>query len=139
VDATNQLAAAIVPLKPTSREVGALYQGWQSGTARTRELILASPHNADGRGDHNKVHEAGFAAVGEGILAHGPAGLHHPADRGTHRCGGDEHRVGVRRESCDHRWNRSGALGRGLAEKTYMAPTPPTRKQKPVWQNGLNG
>jgi hypothetical protein len=30
-------------LKPTSREIGALYSGWQSGTARTRELILASP------------------------------------------------------------------------------------------------
>jgi ParB family transcriptional regulator, chromosome partitioning protein len=43
LEAANQLAAAIAPLKPTSREVGALYQGWQSGTARTRELILASP------------------------------------------------------------------------------------------------
>ena len=41
--AAQQLATAIAPLKPTSREVGALYQGWQSGTARTRELILASP------------------------------------------------------------------------------------------------
>lgn len=42
-EAAHQLAAAIAPLKPTSREVGTLYQGWQSGTARTRELILASP------------------------------------------------------------------------------------------------
>lgn len=42
--AATQLATAITPLKPTSREVGALYAGWQSGTARTRELILASPH-----------------------------------------------------------------------------------------------
>ena len=31
------------PLKPTSRQVGALYAGWQAGTARTRELILATP------------------------------------------------------------------------------------------------
>jgi ParB family transcriptional regulator, chromosome partitioning protein len=42
-EAAKQLAAAIAPLKPTSREVGALYQGWQCGSARTRELILASP------------------------------------------------------------------------------------------------
>jgi len=41
--AATQLATAITPLKPTSREIGALYAGWQSGTARTRELILASP------------------------------------------------------------------------------------------------
>jgi ParB-like chromosome segregation protein Spo0J len=41
--AAQQLASAIVPLKPTSREVGALYQGWQAGTARTRELIITSP------------------------------------------------------------------------------------------------
>ena len=41
--AAQQLAAAIAPLKPTSREVGALYQGWQAGTMRTRELILTSP------------------------------------------------------------------------------------------------
>jgi len=41
--AAQQLATAIAPLKPTSREVGALYQGWQGGTARTRELILSSP------------------------------------------------------------------------------------------------
>jgi ParB/RepB/Spo0J family partition protein len=43
VDAARQLAEAIGTLKPTSREVGALYQGWQAGTARTRELILSSP------------------------------------------------------------------------------------------------
>jgi ParB family chromosome partitioning protein len=42
-DAATQFAAAITPLKPTSREVAALYQGWQSGTARTRELILSQP------------------------------------------------------------------------------------------------
>jgi ParB-like chromosome segregation protein Spo0J len=41
--AAQQLATAIAPLRPTSREVGALYQGWQGGTARTRELILSSP------------------------------------------------------------------------------------------------
>jgi ParB family chromosome partitioning protein len=41
--AATQLAEAITPLKPTSREVGALYAGWQSGTERTRELILATP------------------------------------------------------------------------------------------------
>lgn len=41
--AAMQLAEAITTLKPTSREVGALYAGWQSGTARTRELILATP------------------------------------------------------------------------------------------------
>lgn len=41
--AATQLAEAITTLKPTSREVGALYAGWQGGTARTRELILATP------------------------------------------------------------------------------------------------
>jgi len=41
--AAQQLATVIAPLKPTSREVGALYQGWQGGTARTRELILSTP------------------------------------------------------------------------------------------------
>jgi ParB family chromosome partitioning protein len=41
--AAAQLADAITPLKPTVREVGALYAGWQSGTDRTRELILATP------------------------------------------------------------------------------------------------
>ena len=43
VAATERLAAAILPLKPTTREVEALYAGWQSGTQRTRELILSSP------------------------------------------------------------------------------------------------
>jgi ParB family chromosome partitioning protein len=42
-EAATQLTEAITPFKPTVREVGALYAGWQSGTARTRELILASP------------------------------------------------------------------------------------------------
>lgn len=42
-EAATQLTEAIETLKPTVREVGALYAGWQSGTARTRELILASP------------------------------------------------------------------------------------------------
>ena len=41
--AAQQLATAIAPMKPKSREVGVLYHGWQAGTARTRELILASP------------------------------------------------------------------------------------------------
>jgi ParB family chromosome partitioning protein len=41
--AAEKLAAAIVPLKPTTREVAALYAGWQSGSTRTRELILSSP------------------------------------------------------------------------------------------------
>ena len=43
VAATERLAAAILPLKPTTREVATLYAGWQSGTQRTRELILSSP------------------------------------------------------------------------------------------------
>jgi ParB/RepB/Spo0J family partition protein len=38
-----KFASAIAPLKLTSREVGSLYQGWQGGTARTRELILEKP------------------------------------------------------------------------------------------------
>ena len=42
-EAATQFAAAITPLRPTSREVAALYQGWQAGTARTRELILSQP------------------------------------------------------------------------------------------------
>ena len=41
--AATRLAEAIAPFKPTSREVGALYAGWHSGSARTRELILATP------------------------------------------------------------------------------------------------
>ncbi len=43
VAATERLAAAVLPLKPTTREVATLYAGWQSGTQRTRELILSSP------------------------------------------------------------------------------------------------
>lgn len=41
--AATELAAAIAPLKPTSRQVGTLYAGWQSGTQRTRELIVSTP------------------------------------------------------------------------------------------------
>lgn len=41
--AATELAGAIAPLKLTSRQIGALYAGWQSGTARTRELIVSSP------------------------------------------------------------------------------------------------
>ena len=43
VGAAMQLAAAIAPLKLSSRQVGALYAGWQTGTARTRELIVERP------------------------------------------------------------------------------------------------
>jgi ParB/RepB/Spo0J family partition protein len=43
VELATRFAAAILPLKPTTREVAALYAGWQSGTTRTRELILQSP------------------------------------------------------------------------------------------------
>ena len=42
-EAARQLAAALAPMKPTTREVGALYSGWRSGTQRTRELILQTP------------------------------------------------------------------------------------------------
>jgi ParB-like chromosome segregation protein Spo0J len=41
--AAQSLATALAPLKPTSRQVGALYSGWQAGTIRTRELIEQSP------------------------------------------------------------------------------------------------
>jgi len=41
--AAQTLATALTPLKPTSRQVGALYAGWQAGTMRTRELIEQSP------------------------------------------------------------------------------------------------
>jgi ParB-like chromosome segregation protein Spo0J len=40
----TELVKAIAPWKPTSRQVGALCVGWRSGSERTRELILASPH-----------------------------------------------------------------------------------------------
>lgn len=43
IDLATRFAAAILPLKPTTREVAALYAGWQSGSERTRELILKSP------------------------------------------------------------------------------------------------
>jgi hypothetical protein len=41
--AAQALATALTPLKPTSRQIGALYCGWQGGTERTRELIVHSP------------------------------------------------------------------------------------------------
>lgn len=41
--AATRLCAAIVPLKPTTRQVGLLYEGFQSGTEKTRELILSTP------------------------------------------------------------------------------------------------
>lgn len=41
--AAQALATSMTPLKPTSRQVGALYAGWQAGTERTRELIVQSP------------------------------------------------------------------------------------------------
>lgn len=44
LEAAQMLSAALEPLKPTSRQVQALYEGFQSGTERTRELILSSPH-----------------------------------------------------------------------------------------------
>ena len=33
----------MAPLKPTTRQVGSLCDGWRSGSTRTRELILATP------------------------------------------------------------------------------------------------
>jgi ParB family transcriptional regulator, chromosome partitioning protein len=41
--AAVQLATAIAPLKLNSRQVGALYAGWQAGTQGTRELIVTRP------------------------------------------------------------------------------------------------
>jgi len=41
--AALRLAATIAPLKLTSRQIGALYAGWRSGTQRTRELIVERP------------------------------------------------------------------------------------------------
>ena len=41
--AAVQLAATIAPLRLASRQVGALYAGWHSGTQRTRELIVERP------------------------------------------------------------------------------------------------
>ncbi len=43
VEVATRFAAAILPLKPTTREVAALYAGWQTGSTRTRELILETP------------------------------------------------------------------------------------------------
>jgi len=42
--AATRLSASMAPLKPTTRQVGALYAGWQAGTQQTRELILNTPH-----------------------------------------------------------------------------------------------
>lgn len=42
--AATRLSAAMAPLKPTTRQVGELYAGWQAGTEQTRELILTTPH-----------------------------------------------------------------------------------------------
>lgn len=41
--AAMRLAEALTRLKPSSRQVEALYSGWQAGDARTRALIEASP------------------------------------------------------------------------------------------------
>lgn len=41
--AAQQLCTAVCAFTPTSRQVGALYQGWQDGSERTRALILSSP------------------------------------------------------------------------------------------------
>jgi ParB/RepB/Spo0J family partition protein len=41
--AATRLCTAMAPLKPTTRQVGLLYQGFQSGTDKTRELILSTP------------------------------------------------------------------------------------------------
>ena len=42
--AATRLSAAMAPMKPTTRQVGALYAGWHAGTEQTRELILSTPH-----------------------------------------------------------------------------------------------
>lgn len=41
--AAQQLAAALTKIAPTTREVGVLYAAWQTGTQRTRELVVHSP------------------------------------------------------------------------------------------------
>lgn len=41
--AATRLSSALAPLKPTTRQVAALYAGWQSGNTRTRTLIEATP------------------------------------------------------------------------------------------------
>jgi ParB family chromosome partitioning protein len=43
VEAAEQLAAAIAPLKATTRQVSALWAGWLGGDEKTRELILGQP------------------------------------------------------------------------------------------------
>jgi ParB family transcriptional regulator, chromosome partitioning protein len=42
-EAAEQLAAAIAPLKVSTRQVSALWAGWLSGDEKTRELILGQP------------------------------------------------------------------------------------------------
>mgnify|MGYP001609999375 CR=1 FL=1 len=42
-EAAVRLAQAMAPLKPTTRQVASLCDGWRSGSERTRELILATP------------------------------------------------------------------------------------------------
>lgn len=41
--AATRLSGALCTLKPTTRQVAALYAGWQSGSTRTRKLIEATP------------------------------------------------------------------------------------------------
>lgn len=43
-EAAARLAQAMAPLKPTTRQVALLCDGWRSGSARARDLILATPH-----------------------------------------------------------------------------------------------
>jgi ParB/RepB/Spo0J family partition protein len=43
-DVARRLCLVMAPLKPTTRQVGALCDGWRSGSARTRELIMATPN-----------------------------------------------------------------------------------------------
>lgn len=62
-----QLAAAIGPHRPTSREVAALCAGWHSGSEATRQVLLEDPHlflraRAQARGPADPA-EAGPAAV----------------------------------------------------------------------------
>ncbi|MBI3261844.1 MAG: ParB N-terminal domain-containing protein [Acidobacteria bacterium] len=42
-EVATRLCLLMAPLKPTTRQVGSLCDGWRSGTTRTRELILATP------------------------------------------------------------------------------------------------
>lgn len=43
--AATALVLAMAPLKPTTRQVGQLCDGWRAGTSRTRELIVATPQH----------------------------------------------------------------------------------------------